>query len=165
MPEHLHYDDDAIVNVETHHEHSDVNVRALITFFVIFVVFGLVTHFVLLGMFKAMARYERNRPTPRMTSVVRPEDAAVPTEPRLQPFPTKMTPTDTMPPYSDTPVTDMVRMHANEDQVLHHYGWVDKNKGVVHIPIEEAKKRALERGIFASPAAPITTTAQNGVRP
>ena len=40
MPEHLPYDDDAIVNVETHHEHSDVNVRALITFFVVWVVFA-----------------------------------------------------------------------------------------------------------------------------
>jgi len=145
MPEHLPYDDDAIVNVETHHEHSDVNVRALITFFVIFVVFGIVTHLVLFGMFKAMAKYERSRPTPRMTSVARPADAGVPTEPRLQPFPTKATPTDTRPPYSDTPETDMVRMHANEDRVLHNYGWVDKNKGVVHIPIEEAKKLYLRR--------------------
>src|SRR5881392_2171707 len=142
MPEHLPHDDDAIVNVETHHEHSDVNVRALITFFIIFVIFAVVTHLVLLGMFKALARHERQLPTPRMTAVTLPENAAVPTEPRLQPFPTKMTATETMAPYSDTPETDMVRMHQNEDRVLHGYGWVDKNKGVVYIPIEEAKRLA-----------------------
>ena len=154
MPEHLQYDDDSIVNVETHHEHSDVNVRALIIFFVIFVVFGVVAHLALLGMFKALARHERNRPIKTMTKVVRPEDIAVPATPRLQPFPTKMAATETLPPYSDTPETDMVRMHANEDQVLHTYGWVDQSKDVVHIPIEEAKKLALQRGIYGAPAAP-----------
>jgi len=154
MPEHLPHRDDSIVNAETQHEHSDVNVRALIVFFVIFVVFGVVTHLVLLGMFKALARHERNRPTKPMTHVVRPEDATVPTEPRLQPFPTKMAATQTLPPYSDTPETDMLRMRQNEDRVLHTYGWVEKNKGIVHIPVEEAKKLALQRGLYGAPAAP-----------
>lgn len=153
MPEHLPYEDDSIVNVETHHEHSDVNVRALIVFFVIVVVFAIVTHLALFGMFKALARHERNRPVKPMTKVVRPEDVAVPTEPRLQPFPTRMAATETMPPYSDTPETDMVRMRANEDRVLHTYGWVDKTKGVVHIPIEDAKKLALQRGVYHAPVA------------
>jgi hypothetical protein len=31
-------------------------------------------------------------------------------------------------------------MHHAEDQSLHHYGWVDRAHGVVHIPIEDAKK-------------------------
>ena len=43
MAEHLHphYDDNEITNVETHHESSDVNVRALIWFGVIVVIFAL----------------------------------------------------------------------------------------------------------------------------
>ena len=36
-----------------------------------------------------------------------------------------------------------------EDDVLESYGWVDKNAGVVRIPIDEAMKLTLERGLPA----------------
>jgi hypothetical protein len=39
-----------------------------------------------------------------------------------------------------TPVTDLADMRAAEEKALSTYGWVDKQQGVVHIPIEEAKK-------------------------
>ena len=35
----------------------------------------------------------------------------------------------------------------SEDEVLDSYGWVDKNAGVVRIPIDEAMKLTLERGL------------------
>src|SRR5512144_476470 len=94
MPENSHppYSDDAIVNVETHHEKSDVDVRALLWFTVIFVVFAIVTHAALWILFKFYVRLER-RPSqnpPALTAMQRSSDARVPaTEPRLQPFPTK----------------------------------------------------------------------------
>ena len=40
-----------IVNPDTHHEKSDVNVRALLWAVVIFIVFGAVTHFLLYAQF------------------------------------------------------------------------------------------------------------------
>ena len=150
MPEHASYHDDEIVNVETHHERSDVNVRALIWSVAIFIVFAVLVHFIVLAMFRGFRDHERrNVGTGPLTSVARPPDANVPAEPRLQPFP------GAVPPYGSTPPTDMVLMHANEDKVLNHYGWVDAQKGVVHIPIEDAKKLALQRGVFrgAAPAS------------
>jgi hypothetical protein len=72
----------------------------------------------------------------------------VPQLPRLQPFPT-----NNIPPFSSTPVVDMVDMRAHEDAVLNNYGWVDQPKGVVHIPIAEAKKQALQSGIYKTAAA------------
>ena len=40
MPEHIQYEDDDLFNPETHHEHSDVPVRPLFWFIVIFIVFA-----------------------------------------------------------------------------------------------------------------------------
>jgi len=133
------YHDEEIVNLETHHEESDVNVRALLWFVVIFVVFAAVAHFALLLMFKFFVQLERGNSNAPLTSMAKPPDADVPQLPRLQPFLTK-TPQVEIPPYRSTPVVDMIDMRAREDAVLNHYGWVDRQKGVVHIPIEEAKK-------------------------
>ena len=82
------YRDDDFVNVETHHERSDVNVRALLWTVVIFAVFAVLTHLLLWGMFKQFARHARRDVRPPMTAIARPAGADVPQEPRLQPFPT-----------------------------------------------------------------------------
>jgi hypothetical protein len=42
-----------------------------------------------------------------------------------------------------------------EQQVLHGYAWVDQAAGVARIPIDEAKKLTLERGL---PVRPDPTT-------
>ena len=34
-----------------------------------------------------------------------------------------------------------------EDEDMHSYGWIDKNAGIVRIPIDKAKELLLERGI------------------
>jgi hypothetical protein len=55
----------------------------------------------------------------------------LPPEPRLQ--------TD--------PHGDLLRLRQSEDQILNTYGWVDRNAGVVRIPIEQAMKLTVERGL------------------
>ncbi len=138
-----------IVNAETRHEESDVNVRALMWFIGIFVVFAVVTHVGLWLLFRFYVQLERgaaaNAP---MTSVARPVDANVPATPRLQPFPSKNLRGEPLSPTDSTPVVDMQEMRAREEQVLTTYGYVDRDHGIVHIPIEIAKKRALESGIY-----------------
>jgi len=134
-----------IVNPETHHERSDVNVRALLIFMVIFVVFAAISHFLLWGMFKYFAQMARNRTTAPLTDVLRPPDAAIPQEPRLQPFPNRDRRGDMMPPNSTTPVVDMEQMRVTEEQALHTPGWVDKQKGIVRVPIDVAKQLAVQR--------------------
>ena len=164
MPDELHrtYHGEEIVNVETHHEESDVNVRALLWFVVIFIVFAAVTHGLLFVMFKFFVNLERGNANAPLTAMHRPENMDVPPLPRLQPFQT----TTNIPPYSSTPVVDMVEMRRNENQVLNNYGWVDKQKGIVHIPIEQAKKRALQSGIYVEhrlqPVSPPNLPAKAG---
>jgi hypothetical protein len=135
-----------IVNPETHHERSDVNVRALLWFAAIFIVFAVVTHLVLWVMFKQFASMARHATTTPLTAIARPADASVPQNPRLQPFPMKAQRTgQMMPPNTTTPVVDMEEMHATEDQLLNNPGWVDKQKGIVRLPIDVAKQLAVQR--------------------
>ncbi len=146
MPEHLHYDDQDLVNPETHHEESDVNVRALIWFFVIFVAFAVVAHIGLWFLFKGFARIERRDIAP-LTQMPRPENAGVPqNQPLLQPFPREAG-QEVLPPNRSTPVTDLKEMREQEDQALHSYGWVDRQKGIVRMPIDQAKRLLLQRGL------------------
>jgi hypothetical protein len=167
MPEHVQYEDDDLFNPETHHEESDVPVRPLWWALVLFVIFAAVTHAVLYFMYEAMVKAEQKRMDPPQTAVARPANASVPQkQPLLQPFPTVPATETTATaayPYQNTPVTDMQAMRANEDRVLKHYSWVDKQRGVVRIPIEEAKelmaaKIAVESQAAAASTAPVTST-------
>jgi len=162
------YHDEDIVNAETHHEKSDVNVRALLAFGVVFVIFAAVSHFVLLVMYRQFVKYENKNQHVPLTMMNRPESMSVPQIPRLQPFPTK-SPSGVIAPNANTPVTDMVEMRAAQDQELTGYGFIDRQKGVVHIPIEEAKKLALQRGFApmtgaAPPPPPSPAAAGEGAR-
>src|SRR5262245_6168298 len=139
-----------IVNRETHHEKSDVNVRALLWFFVIFVIFAAVTHGLLYAQFQWMRHHFQKQQGAPLTSMARP--ASVPAEPRLQPLEAKNRAGQLNPPYASTPVTDMDEMRAAEERALHTPGWVDKEHGVVRLPIDVAKQLAVQRiGAGAKP--------------
>jgi hypothetical protein len=144
MPE--HHAEDHLLNPETHHERSDVNVRALLWFVVIFILFGAFTHFFLWMLFKQFAKEARRDVRPPLTAMQRPADVSVPQEPRLQPFPKEVGPGQMMPPTRDTPVKDMEEMQRSEEQALHNPGWIDRQKGIVRLPIDVAKQLAVQRG-------------------
>lgn len=154
MPEHPQFQDDDIVNPETHHEESDVNVRALLWFFAIFVVSAFVIHFALYGLYKVFQKAERSNAGDPLTSMARPAGPTIPkSEPRLQPFPQEK-----IPPYRSTPVTDLAEMRRAEQEKLTTYGF-DPKSGVARIPIKDAKRIVVERGLpvqgAPAPAAPV----------
>ena len=154
-----------IVNRETHHEKSDVNVRALLWAVVIFVVFAALTHGLLYAQFHFYRKWFRtsNNPPP-LTSVSRPADAAVPPEPRLQPFATRGAAGAVNPPNTTTPVTDMEQMRAMEEQALHTPGWIDKQRGIVRVPIDVAKQLAVQR-LQQQPSNPAPQQPPTGAHP
>jgi len=47
------------------------------------------------------------------------------------------------------PAIEIEELHDQEDQTLSTYGWIDKNKGVVRIPIDRAIELQLQRGFPA----------------
>jgi len=51
------------------------------------------------------------------------------------------------------PEADYRRFRAEEEQKLDGYHWVDKQKGVVRVPIEQAMKKLVQTGISGFPKA------------
>ena len=120
------------VNPDVHHEHSDVNIRAIFAFLGALLVVAAVVHlliYVLFGYFSGREGVQ----APAAYPLAAAQGHREPPEPRLQ--------TD--------PRQDLADLRAREDQLLGSYGWVDKNAGVVRIPIEAAMKLTLERGLPA----------------
>jgi hypothetical protein len=52
------------------------------------------------------------------------------------------------------PFQDIYQLRAGEDRQLSSYGWVDKDGGVTHIPIDRAMDVMLQRGFTTRAEAP-----------
>ena len=78
------------------------------------------------------------------------ERAKLPPEPRLQLAPNSEEQIDKKePPNLNTqhPLEEMKELRTIWDKQLNGYSWVDEQGGVVRIPIDEAKKLLLQRGL------------------
>ena len=117
---------------EVQHETSDVNVRGVFAFGVGLAAISLIVFFVVWVLFRFLSATEASRGAPQYPLAAA-RAAQLPPEPRLQ----------------TNPREDLSDLRAREDQILSTYGWVDKNAGVVRIPIEQAMKLAVERGLAA----------------
>ncbi len=57
---------------------------------------------------------------------------------------------DTLPPaprLQSAPAIDLATLRATEDRILTTYGWIDRNAGLVRIPVERAIALTAEHGI------------------
>ena len=145
--------DDLVVNPETHHEESDVDVRGILWFIVIFIAFAVVVHILLYFLFNFYRNLFRGDVQPARTAIATP--AQLPQTPRLQPFPAKDQRGEPIAPVASTPVVDMVEMRRAEDEALTNPAWIDRQKGIVRIPIEHAKQLVLERGLLKVNVTPL----------
>lgn len=50
-----------------------------------------------------------------------------------------------------SPEHDLEQFRADENKRLNTYYWIDKQKGTIHIPIDEAMKKVVETGIPGFP--------------
>ena len=112
------------------HEQSDVNIRAILGFGVALVVVAAVVHLLIYVLFGYFTSRE-NAKVPSEYPLAAAARDRVPSEPRLQ----------------TNPRQDLADLRAKEDELLGSYGWVDRNAGVVRIPIDAAMKLTLERGL------------------
>jgi hypothetical protein len=53
------------------------------------------------------------------------------------------------------PFTDWIALKARQEALLTSYGWVDEGAGVARIPIDQAMKIVLERGLPSRTAAEV----------
>src|SRR4029078_10858914 len=114
MPENHDLHDFGVLNPETHHESSDVNVRGILWFVVIFVAFAIVTHIFLYFLYAGSQKHCRTDIQPKRTAISVP--AALPQTPRLQPFPRQDQRGSAIPPHARTPVVDMEGTGASAEQ-------------------------------------------------
>jgi len=121
---------------DSQHGGDDVNVGAVFKFCLALIVVGAVIHLVVWVLFQGLAGREAARVIPEYPLAVG-QETRLPPEPRLQ--------TD--------PRADLRALRDHEASVLSNYSWVDRNAGIVRIPIEEAIKATAKRGLPARPAS------------
>jgi len=63
------------------------------------------------------------------------------------------------------PFYDLKALRGDENRVLEHYGWVDKNAGVGRIPVERAIDVLAEKGLPYRSAAPVEPAVPTGQTP
>ena len=132
LPHGAHAESPRVDSPDVRHEESDVNIRAIFGFGIGLAVAGIVISFVVWLLFQHFEARESRKVTPEFPLAAQ-QGNRLPPEPRLQ----------------TNPRADLADLRAQEENVLETYGWVDKNASVVRIPIEEAMKLTVQRGLPA----------------
>jgi hypothetical protein len=146
--------DDEYLNPEATdaHEHTDANVWMIVQFAIWLVASAIIVHLLMWGMFDWFVA-SRDKAQPRLEyPMANDPGLRLPAEPRLQRF----------------PATDLYDFRLRERAELDSYGYIDRNAGTVHIPIEEAMRLTVERGLPSraqEPAADGTAPTTPGMMP
>jgi hypothetical protein len=128
------------------HEYTDANVWAIAKFGLWLIITALIVH-VGIGMMYALLIEQATVTGEQRYPLASSTDSPLPPEPRLQ----------------QSPAAEMVHFRTLEERRLQGYGWVDKENGVVHIPIEEAMRLAIERGLPARADDPARSAASSSM--
>jgi hypothetical protein len=116
-------------NPEVAWEHSDVRAGAILKFGVYLLLTTIAVLFLMFKLYQRFAGYEASlQPPPPIMQTDLERKAPLP---RLQ----------------EKPTLDITELRNSEKAMLGSYGWVDKEKGVVRIPIEEAMSLVADRGL------------------
>ena len=127
------------------HEHSDANVWIIIKFGLWLAISAIV---VSAGMYLLFALFvTQSEETVAEFPLAVGQEHRLPAAPRLQQF----------------PVNEHVEFRRHEDQVLEQYGWVNKEAGVVRMPVAEAMKLTVERGLPVRANQPAVTGDQAAI--
>jgi hypothetical protein len=118
-----------------HHEESDVNIRAIFGFGAALLVVAIAIHIAVWGLFRYFDYREARAYGP--ASPLATGETRLPPEPRLQ----------------VNPREDAAEFRAQEDAILNGYTWVNRDTGTVRIPIAEAMKSTVQKGLPVRPSA------------
>lgn len=117
-------------NASVHYEESDVDIGAIFKTGTGLIILAAAIHVVVWLAFVSFDGREAANPRIRYPLAVG-QELRLPPAPRLQ----------------VTPRQDLRDLRAREDQALNSYQWVDRSGGIVRIPIAEAMKLTVERGL------------------
>ncbi len=138
-----HVPGDLLHNVDVDHEHADVNIRGVIGSAIAMFVVVVVAQ---VAMWALFAVFERQAAA--SDPAVSPLAAPPVTMPKSQAEATVFSPeTVPAPQLMTNEPRALQQQHDMEQKVLHGYGWVNQGAGVARIPIDQAKKLIVERGL------------------
>lgn len=109
------------------HERRDLNLRAVGLFAAGLVLLGVVAHALVARLFSALESREERRRSPQRPGAT----AAEPPSPRLEEI--------------SGQALEKIRLRDAEE--LETYGWVDRSRGQVRLPITRAMELLLQRGL------------------
>lgn len=116
------------------YEHTDTAIAPVAKFLFWLFIAAIATHFGLAGVYKLLVdQGVKSEASERRYPLAATEERRVPPVPRLQQFPRN----------------ELYTFRNEERDRLETYGWESKAAGTVHIPIEEAMKLMVERGLPA----------------
>jgi len=110
------------------YEKSDANPRGLLYFILIMAAILAATSLALIGLFRYLQRAENPG-----SFVAAPFSAIRPTPPA--------------PRIQSNPGADMQSYFQSQQNLLNTYGWIDRQNGIVRLPIDRAMELLLERGL------------------
>jgi hypothetical protein len=128
-------------NPEVSFERRDVNVFQITAFGIGLLLACLVVVFAMWGMFDFLYKRESEKNVRNPPSMVN-QRPSLPPEPRLQGVPKP-----------EPPRVELRQMHEDEDAIRNNYGWLDPNKGIVRIPIDQAIDIVAKKGLPSKPGA------------
>ncbi len=133
----MEHNDDYVPPAGARYEPTDVSAGLAAKFGIVLLVLALIIHVALWGLFKLLASRERQQQAAIAFPLAegRGQQLRLPPLPRLQPL----------------PVNDIAEFRAEEERLLRTFGWVDREAGIVRIPIEDAMRLTLERGLPSRP--------------
>jgi hypothetical protein len=123
---------------EALHEPNTVNIPSVVMFLVALAAAIVVVVLLLRGLLIYFDARKAEEAPPRSPLATGPR---LPPQPRLQGAPGS----------ASSPSEDIRRFREREDQMLDSYGWIDRQNGVIRIPIDQAKRLLLERGLMVTP--------------
>ncbi|MCA1562570.1 MAG: hypothetical protein LC804_20675 [Acidobacteria bacterium] len=136
-------------NEDVAHEHSDINVRGILVFASSMAAMGLVSSVLMWLLFGYFDR-QATRNDPQLSPLARPASQMPDTTTETPFFGSAARPQL----LTNEPVV-LEKQRSGEDKQLGHYGWIDEKTGVAHIPIGEAKKLIIQRGLPVRAGDPI----------
>lgn len=143
------HDPEFMHNAGVAHEHSDINVRGIVVFCIGLTAIAVIVHVLMWGLFRFFDAHAASNDRP--LSPVAVPSAQMPPKTTADPqFGTASGPRLLTNEYR---VLDEHR--RNEDQQLQAYGWADPKAGIARMPISEAKKLILERGLPVRAGDPV----------
>jgi len=123
-----HLPQNSLSNSSVGHEERDADIRPIVLTGLGLALAVAVVGLLIYGIFRYLATHPATSVQPNPMAVY---DSQIPPAPRIEKH----------------PAIELQQLRAQEEQTLSTYGWIDKNKGVVRIPVDRAMELLVERGL------------------